>query len=534
MIKNISGSRQLLGLLFKQHRTRVLAWLSGMIGLTWIVAVAYPRIYTNPTEIIGFGLTMENPAMKAMLGSMYPAEAFNINLVFASEMLLFTAIACAIMNISIVTSSTRMDEEEGRLEIIHSLPVGRWAYLFAAIILMLVINAVMVLVMGSGLLLIGTDGFTFNDTFLYSSIIGVTGLFFASFTAIGAQLFENSRSVSFWGYGFLLFAYIVRAIGDVQNERLSLLSPLGWTTRTSVFYEDTWLPVLVLIAAWLLLTIISLMMFHRRDKLSGVIPSRPGKQRASAYLKTTLGFVWYLEKNKIIIWTLSLFLMSATFGSILGEFDTYFTEMGFVESVLSSGASENMIEQLIIYTISIMSLFALFPVILVFLGIKGEETKGYLEHYFSRSVSRAGLFLSFWLLAVFTGILMQFSIAGGFYLTSSQVLEDSIAFETMLKMTMVYMPAMLTVLGTVALLYGIAKEATAIIWGFHFYLFVVLYLNGLLEFPKWALNLSVYYLIPEYPAENIDWKVMGILLGLAIIASTAGLVCFRRRDIISD
>ncbi len=45
----------------------------------------------------------------------------------AHQMLLLTAMAVGIMSILLVTRHTRADEEDGRIEMIRSLPAGRLA-----------------------------------------------------------------------------------------------------------------------------------------------------------------------------------------------------------------------------------------------------------------------------------------------------------------------------------------------------------------------------------------------------------------------
>ncbi|MGB7365436.1 MAG: ABC transporter permease, partial [Carnobacterium jeotgali] len=113
------GTNRIIWLIFKQNRLKISLWLFGLIGVSLATVSAYTTIYTSEKEIFEFGLTMQNPAMVAMLGKAYQIETFNLGAVFASEMLLFSAIAVSVMNILLVTSSTRMDEEEGRLELIR-------------------------------------------------------------------------------------------------------------------------------------------------------------------------------------------------------------------------------------------------------------------------------------------------------------------------------------------------------------------------------------------------------------------------------
>lgn len=91
---------------------------------------------------------MSNPAMIAMLGPAYGLDNYTNGAMFSQMMLLFTIIAVAIMNIFLVTKYTRKEEEEGRSEVIRSLPVGRLSNLSAVMLAGLLINTVIALVVG--------------------------------------------------------------------------------------------------------------------------------------------------------------------------------------------------------------------------------------------------------------------------------------------------------------------------------------------------------------------------------------------------
>ena len=111
--KLFTGTGYLTKLMVRQNRLKLLLWLVGLIAVTLATAVAYPDIYPDEQSRAAFVLTMENPAMIAMLGVGYEDYA-TIGSLFAHEMLLFTTIAVAIMNILLVGRSTRADEEDGR------------------------------------------------------------------------------------------------------------------------------------------------------------------------------------------------------------------------------------------------------------------------------------------------------------------------------------------------------------------------------------------------------------------------------------
>lgn len=529
--KYFRGTGRLISLFFRQHRLKIILWLTGIIGISLVVALAYPELYSTQEDIMGFALTMDNPAMSALIGANYAIEDFNIGAVFASEMLLFTAIAVAIMNILLIKSSTREDEEVGRVEIVRSLPVGKLSYLVASISMMLLVNLGLVVILTTGLTTLGTDVFTWESSLLYSTILGLTGLVFAGITAISAQLSSTAHGTSLSSLGILLFAYLIRVVGDVQNETISLFSPLGWVTRTEVFVNDDWLPILVLGGSAILLILVAFYLHVRRDMFAGILPDRPGKKKASSFLKTAPGFVWNLEKGKIIGWFLLIFLLSAAFGAILGELETYFSDMDVIQLFLEDSSGDNMTEQFITLLVAIMSIFSIIPSVSILHSLKSEETAGRVEHFYTRAVSRNKILGTYYGWSVISIVLMQTAIALGLYMTSSQVLDQSIDLMTLLETTLIFLPAMFIIIGLSTLFLGVIPKLTMASWLYIVFAFIVLYLGSLLELPEWVNNLSAFHHIPEYPHEAINWGTIGILTGIGALFSIAGFIGYNKRDI---
>ena len=178
MNKYFQGTGQILKLIFRQDRFKMTVWLLCLIAITVTVAYAYPDVYKTERDITGFVLTMQNPAMEAMLGPVYDADTRLVAAIFAHEMLLFTAIAVAIMNILLIGRSTRTDEEDGRLELLQSLPVGRLSHITAVMLEAVILNLILVIFIGTGLSAVGLEGMTVEASFLYGSILGSAGFFF--------------------------------------------------------------------------------------------------------------------------------------------------------------------------------------------------------------------------------------------------------------------------------------------------------------------------------------------------------------------
>lgn len=130
MLENLfKGTGPITKLILKQNRFKIVVWLLSLVIVTLAVASAYPGVYKSEQDIMAYALTMDNPAMIAMLGPGYDAADYNTASIFANEMLIFTLIAVAVMNILLVSRATRADEEDGQMELVTCL-VGWKTILF--------------------------------------------------------------------------------------------------------------------------------------------------------------------------------------------------------------------------------------------------------------------------------------------------------------------------------------------------------------------------------------------------------------------
>lgn len=525
------GTNRIIWLIFKQNSLKISLWLFGLIGVSLATVSAYTAIYTGEKEIFEFGLTMQNPAMVAMLGKAYQIETFNLGTVFASEMLLFSAVAVSVMNILLVTSSTRMDEEEGRLELIRALPVGRLAYLLAGIILMVIVNSVLFIFLSIGLGLFMHGSFNLESIVLYSGVLSSTGLFFAGVAAVAAQLTATTRGALGISFGMLITAYIVRAIGDVDNDLMSLFSPLGWTVRTSVFVENKWWPISALVCGATILLMSAFYLNHKRDINAGMLPDRNGKRYASRFLKSRFGLTWRLEKGTIFSWGIGIFLMSVAFGAILGDLETYFSDFELVKKVLPANSTATMTEQFITLLIGIMSVFAAIPSVSILLKLKKEERMGRTENFYSRAVSRSKVMGDYFIVAFLTGVLMQILIGIGLYVSASQVIEKTIGLGSVLASVLAYVPAIWVVIGLTTLLVGVFPKWAGFVWIYMLFAMIVIYLGNLLGFPEWLNRFSAFYQVPLLPNEEVNWLTLSLLSIVGTVLSVSGFLGYNKRDI---
>src|SRR5690554_1003460 len=194
--------------ILRLDRIRIPLWLIGITFFTLIVPPAFLELYNSEQERQAIALTMANPAMTAMFGH-GDIENYTIGAMMTHQMLLLTAVVVGLMSILLVARHTRGDEEDGRMELIRSHPVGRLSYLNAALLVATGTSVLLALINGFGLFALGIESMDLEGSLLYASALGATGMFFVGVTAVFAQLAESSRGTIGLSITVLLGAYLL-------------------------------------------------------------------------------------------------------------------------------------------------------------------------------------------------------------------------------------------------------------------------------------------------------------------------------------
>lgn len=516
--------------LLKQDRLRMPIWLISLFLVTVIVAISFSDLYPTKQDRQILAETMRNPAMTAMVGAGHGLENYTLGAMMAHQMLLFTAIVVAIMSILFVTRHTRAEEEDGRMELIRSLPTGRLSSLLATLIMGLLINLILALITGFGLAALHIESINLNGSMLYGAALGATGFFFTSITAIVAQLTESSRLATGFAFFILGFAYLLRAIGDVGNEVLSWLSPLGWILGSEVYVNNYWWPILLTVGTALLLCLIALYLNTIRDMGAGFLPSRSGKRNASFLLRSPLGLLFRLQRTAIISWGVGLFIIGAAYGSVLGDLDAFLADIDLMQQMFTSIEGFSLIEQFIPMLMSIMAMLSTVPVLMAMLKVIGEEKNNRIEHLLSRAVSRPILLGSSLAISMIVSLVMLSLSAIGLWATGTIVVDGGLNIKVVFQAAFIYLPAVWVMIGLAVLLIGISPKVSNWIWLYLIYSFIVVYLGNLIQFPEWMSKLSPYGYIPQFPIEDIKWFTILILTGVSFVFMVFGFIGYKQRD----
>ncbi|MTI49125.1 MAG: ABC transporter permease [Firmicutes bacterium] len=530
---NITGSKVLSAFILKKDYKRILIWIAILVILSFYVAKSFPSLYPTDMDAKAIVDTLANPAMIAMLGPHYgDTNSFQMGAIFSAEMLLFTALAVAIMNILLITRHTRKDEEEGRLELIRSLPVGKSAILFSTLSVYTVVNIVMGFLIGISLALAGIESMNWSGSILYGMTLSATGILFATTTSVFSQLTQTTRGTLGYSFSFLGFTYLLRAIGDINSEALSLISPLGLIMRTKTYVENVWWPILIVLALSVIIGYIAFRLNNIRDLNASFIPVKPGKKDASIFLQSPLGLAWRNQRGTIIGWAIGMMILGASYGSILGDVESFFSGNEMYQKLLEGiGGAGSMVEQFVVMLYAIIAMVGTVPVLQIILKLRHEEKRNRLEHILSRVVSRGKLIFSYVTLATITSLIMSFAGTFGLYSAGASVATTHLKFSTMMKASLAYLPAIWVFMSITVLLLGMFPKAIKVIWVYLGLTFATIYFGGLLQLPEWVSNLTPFGHVQKIPMEDYNIISGIVLFAISISLILIGNIKYRTRNL---
>ncbi|MFC4401553.1 ABC transporter permease [Gracilibacillus xinjiangensis] len=514
----------------RQNKLSLSLWISSLVFITIITAVAYSGLYKTDQERQAVAQTMDNPAMVAMVGPGYGLDNYTNGAMMAHQMLLFTLVVMAIMNILIVTKQTRTEEEDGKLELVRALPVGRMAPLTAAILFTSLLNIVIGMLVSIGLLVFKIEGMDVEGSLLYGVTLTCGGLIFTGLTAVFAQIAETARASVGYSMMILMAAYFVRAIGDVSNETVSMFSPLGFLLRVEVFVNNLWWPVILSLLLFCVFIAFAFWLNNRRDVGAGLIKARKGKERAAKYLTTTGGLALRIQRTAIISWFIAMFLLGISYGSVFGDLESFFENNEVIRQMLGNNPDYTLTEQFITMLMVVLAILSTVPALLFFLKIRGEEKKERLEHLLVRTNSRAKIISVYLIISILGGIVSLLLAVHGLWVSSSTVMNEAIPLVNLMKAGMVYFPAMLFLIALALFLFGWIPKAIPFVWGYLTFSFFVVYMGGLLEIPEWLVNLSSFAHIPQLPVDEWNWEVFMIMILIDAVVGLIGFIGYQKRD----
>lgn len=539
----LKGTLRLLRLNVRLDRIKLVIWLAAIVGLVALTLPELVNAYGTPAKQLGYAsATAPSMVTRLLSGAITGPTIGEISVI---ETFALVALLVALMNVFMVTKHTRYREESGQSELIGAMVVGRQANLTAVLIEMLLVN---VLVSG---LLYGV--FIYNDFSATGSLaycLGVSGigLFFASVSAVTAQLFENARTANSLAGLVFGISFLLRGVGDafgsvnpdgvsVTASWLSWASPLGWATNMLPFHAERWWALGLFGAFTLGLVGLAYGLLAKRDVGAGIFASKNGRAHATVGLLKEFGLLWRLNRVAFFAWLTGCMVMGAAIGGVANEFTELIAQNEEMQQMLASlGQAEDPTDLLFSATFTIAGITLAAYGLQLLLRMRSEETSGRLELVLSGPLSRPRWMLRSVIFTVVTAVLILFAtgVSAGFVygLIDGDVLSKTLRLGVAI---LVHAPALLVVLGCGLLAFSLLPRLAAIIsWAVLGGCLLIVQLGVILGLPSWVTNLSPFSHTPPAPAADVTTRPLYTLGLIAIGLLLVAVVCFRHRDLITE
>jgi len=523
-----TGTVTLIRLILRRDRVRLPIWLLALVGLTAYSVAAVQGLYDTPEAMATYAATVgSSGASIAMTGP--PTALDTVGGITVFEVTPTAIIGIALMAVFLTLRHTRADEEAGRTELLRAGVLGRNADLLATGIV--VSGASLVVGLGVAVSFLAA-GLPTPGSLLYGASVASVGLVFTAVGLVAGQVSEHSRSASGLALAFLGVAYLLRAVGDVQESWLTWLSPIGWAQAVAAFGDERWWPLApaVLLAAGL--AALGGWLTTRRDIGAGLVAPRPGPADAAPWLGTPLGLALRLQRGAILGWTAGVGAMGVAFGSLGEDVQDMISGNEQLEEIFartSGGAS--IVDAYFAMTFMLTALLAAGFTVSSALRLHTEETALRAEPLLATPLSRGRWALG-WLTVTALGTAVTLLAAGvGCAATYALVSGDASSLATLVGAQVSYLPACLTLGGVGFVLLGWWPRAGTAAWAVLAVCVVIGWLGELLGLPAWLQDASPFSRTPGVPVADFALAPVAWITLIVAALAALGVAGLRRRDL---
>jgi ABC-2 type transport system permease protein len=529
----LTGTGELARLAVRRDRIGLAASVYVIVAAVAGTAYTFKKLY--PTAAGRAALAAaggSNPALRFLYGRL---DGSSLGALTTWRYGVWAGIFAALLAIFVVIRHTRSDEEAGRLELVGSAVVGRQAALVAALT-----TAVAPLVVVSALLCVALPlvGLPAAGSAALALGIGCCGLAFTGVAAVAAQLAPSASTARGIALAVLGVAFVLRGVGDSAGAAgpswLSWASPLAWIQLAQPFAAERWWVLALPLAVAAGGTGLAFELAARRDQGAGLLPDRPGRATASAFLRGPFGLAWRLQRGALLGWAVGYaFTFAASGAAAKGVGQLFGTSSALEHEFTRLGGQAAITNAYLAALMLLAGLVAAAYAISVVLRLRAEETGGQAEPVLATATGRIRWALSYITMAV-AGAALLLAVAGvaaglGYGLRTGSAGPE---LARMIGAAMGQLPSAL-VLATVAIgLFGLLPRACVPGAWTALGLVVVMNLFGqVLQLSHWVLDLSPFTHAPRLPGGTVSATPLLWLCALALALSVAGLAGLRHRDI---
>jgi len=492
-----------LGALLRQRMRRdwrqLLMWVVGTALLAYISYTGVSQSYGTLEDRQALLVTvMANPVILLFRGLPSGADqgAMMVFLIFP-----FLALNAALMSTFLAVRHTRMDEEQGRAELVSSSPAGRATPVVATAIHGLIANFALAAL--TTLAFIGT-GAGVEGAKVAGFAVGCVGVAFLGIGLVAGQLMRTSRGANSLATWIVVTAFLVGGIGNalgtpsddlqrMESSWLAWLSPFGWGENVRAYSDNNLWPAVLALVFGLVLAVAAIALQSARDLGESFIPERLGRAEAGALLSTPTGLVWRLTWGAILGWVVGGLLTGMLSTSLASVVDQVSGDNPAIVAILEKiGGSNGSLEQATVSVFFVMlGIFAACVAVQIVSRARQEESHGSAEPVLSAAVGRVRWLVDYLVVAFVAMILVVVAGILGAMLGLASAGGDGKLTETIVVTAFGQLIAASVFLVLTALVFVLAPRATiAAGWTLVAVGTVLGLFGALFGFPDWMAKLS--------------------------------------------
>ena len=529
----LTGTGELARLAVRRDRIGLAASVYVIVAAVAGTAYTFKKLY--PTAAGRAALAAaggSNPALRFLYGRL---DGSSLGALTTWRYGVWAGIFAALLAIFVVIRHTRSDEEAGRLELVGSAVVGRQAALVAALT-----TAAAPLVVVSALLCVALPlvGLPAAGSAALALGIGCCGLAFTGVAAVAAQLTSSASTARGIALAVLGVAFVLRGVGDSAGAAgpswLSWASPLAWIQLAQPFAAERWWVLALPLAVAAGGTGLAFELAARRDQGAGLLPDRPGRATASAFLGGPFGLAWRLQRGALLGWAVGYaFTFAASGAAAKGVGQLFGTSSALEHEFTRLGGQAAITNAYLAALMLLAGLVAAAYAVSVILRLRAEETGEAAEPVLATATGRVRWALSHIAVAA-GGAALLLAVAGvaaglGYGLRTGSAGPE---LARMIGAAMGQLPSALVLAAVAIGLFGLLPRACVPGAWTALGLVVVINLFGqVLQLSHWILDLSPFTHAPRLPGGTVSATPLLWLCALALALSVAGLAGLRHRDI---
>ncbi|HEY5980187.1 MAG TPA: hypothetical protein VIT41_11185 [Microlunatus sp.] len=499
-------------------------------GLTAVVMLQYPTLFSSPADVAGLRLLAENPAIRLLFGVPRALDSAGGFTVWRTGTI--AAVAVAAWAMTAATRLTRGEEDTGRSWLLLAAPVR----LPATVVVHLgAVGALVCLVALATMVAMVATGSGVRGAVVYAAGLAGVGLLFAAVGGLFGQLLGERSLAAGASSGVLVVGLLAKMVGDGVDELgwIRWGTPFGLVSLSEPFAADRALPLLALALAAGATGLAAWWVAGRRDLGAGVLPQRGERAARTRLLTSRTALAVRHALGPTLGWGAALavyFLLIGLLAVSLTEF--LLANPRFAELAAAAGFGD-----LVSVQGYVASIFRLLPIpIGVFAAVRfarvaADESRGRLTLLFATPARRVSWPLSE-AVAVTAACLVLTLAAGAATWLGTTVVDAGLGLGESLVGAVNGLPVALLSVGAAGLAWGwlpravLPVGALPTVGGFVWWV-----LAETLGWSDRVSGLSPFAHLASAPAVPPDRGATAALLMIGVVLMTGGLIGFARRDL---